>query len=139
MIGDLRDPSYLNVFNGFHTYIELNRSSMRDLYLMMKREMSLGLSGIIFNEAIEAIKEGKSLNVERKTLFYTVVPGYDDRKIRYPGNYLDRAGGETYRMFWEDALKSGAGIILLIVIVAIVLLKRRKQTHLTFVERCVFA
>lgn len=112
MIGDLRDPSYLNVFNGFHTYIELNRSSMSDLYLMMKREMSLGLSGITFNEAIEAIKEGRILSVERKALFYTVVPGYDDRKIRHPGNYLDRAGGKTYRMFWEDALKSGAGIMI---------------------------
>jgi len=112
MIGDLRDPSYLNAFNGFHTYIELNRSSMRDFYLMMKEEMSLGLSGITFNEAIEAIKEGKVLNVERKALFYTVIPGYDDRKIRYPGNYLDRAGGETYRMFWEDALRSGAGIVI---------------------------
>jgi len=113
MIGDLRNPLYLNVFNGFHTYIELNRSSMSDLYLMMKREMSLGLSGITFNEAIEAIKEGKILDIERKALFYTVVPGYDDRKIRYPGNYLDRAGGKTYRMFWEDALKSGARLIII--------------------------
>jgi hypothetical protein len=75
--------------------------------------MRVGLAGQDFKESVEALKSGAPITVQEKTLFYTVTPGYDDRKIRSPGNYLDRMNGETYREFWEDALSSGARRILI--------------------------
>lgn len=33
----------------------------------------------------------------------SAVPGYDDRVIRQPGRFLDRAGGALYRSMWDAA------------------------------------
>jgi glycoprotein endo-alpha-1,2-mannosidase len=113
LVGDTRSPNYLHVFDGFHTYIELNREVMKNLYISYNASMRIGLAGQDFKESVEALKSGNPITIQEKTLFYTVIPGYDDRKIRSPGNYLDRMNGETYREFWEDALSSGARRILI--------------------------
>jgi len=113
LIGDTRSPSYLHVFDGFHTYIELNREAMKNTYIFYNTSMRVGLAGQNFTESTVAIMSGNPINIQEKTLFYTVVPGYDDRKVRSPGNYLDRMNGETYRRFWEDALSSRARCILI--------------------------
>ena len=113
LIGDTRNSMFLNVFDGFHTYIELDRNIMKKLYSKYKTYMNLGLYHMDAGEAIEAAKHGKILELEEKALFYTIIPGYDDRKIRHPGNYLDRKDGETYRVFWNDALDAGAEHILI--------------------------
>ncbi|MFW6161239.1 MAG: glycoside hydrolase family 99-like domain-containing protein [Planctomycetota bacterium] len=34
----------------------------------------------------------------------TIIPGYDDRKIRDPGIHAPRHGGQTYRVLWEEAI-----------------------------------
>ena len=34
----------------------------------------------------------------------TVIPGYDDTKIRTPGINAERQGGQTYRVLWEEAI-----------------------------------
>ena len=113
LIGDTRNPNYLHIFDGFHTYIELNREVMKNTYIFYNISMRIGLAGQNFTESISALRSGNPITAQEKTLFYTVVPGYDDRKIRSPGNYLDRMDGETYRKFWEDALSSGARCILI--------------------------
>jgi len=113
LIGDTRNPNYLNVFDGFHTYIELNREVMKNLYAVYNTSMRVGLAGQNFIESVEALKSGNPITVQEKTLFFTVVPGYDDRKISSPGKYLDRMNGETYMKFWKDALSSGAKCILI--------------------------
>jgi hypothetical protein len=75
--------------------------------------MNVGLHHVDAGEAIEAAKHGKILELDEKATFYTIIPGYDDRKIRSPGKYLDRRYGETYKAFWNDALDSGAEHILI--------------------------
>jgi hypothetical protein len=95
LVGDTRSSNYLQVFDGFHTYIELNREVMKNLYVSYNASMRIGLAGQDFKESVEALKSGNPITIQEKTLFYTVTPGYDDRKIRPPGNYLDRMNGEA--------------------------------------------
>ena len=95
LVGDNRSPNYLHVFDRFHTYIELSREVMKNLYIFYNASMRVGLAGQDFKESVEALKSGAPITVQEKTLFYTVTPGYDDRKIRPPGNYLDRMNGEA--------------------------------------------
>jgi hypothetical protein len=42
----------------------------------------------------------------------TVIPGYDDTKIRKPGLAVERYGGELYRAQWEEAIKADPHWIL---------------------------
>lgn len=113
LIGDTRNPEYLHVFEGFHTYIELNRENMKNTYIFYNTNMRIGLAGLDYSDAIENIKNGSPIKIQEKILFYTIVPGYDDRKIRIPGNFLDRINGDTYRKFWNDALENKAEHILI--------------------------
>jgi hypothetical protein len=113
LIGDTKNPEYLHVFDGFHTYIELNQDDMKNTYIFYNNSMKVGLIGQDFSETIAILKSGNPIKIQEKILFYTIIPGYDDRKIRSPGNYIDRADGEIYRAFWRDALESGARHILI--------------------------
>jgi glycoprotein endo-alpha-1,2-mannosidase len=42
----------------------------------------------------------------------TVIPGYDDTKIRKPGLAVDRRGGELYRAQWEHAIEADPDWVL---------------------------
>jgi hypothetical protein len=41
----------------------------------------------------------------------TVQSGYDDRKIRYPGSYVDREDGAFYRRQWESVLAAKPDVV----------------------------
>jgi hypothetical protein len=43
----------------------------------------------------------------------TIIPAYDDTKIRKPGIRTDRFGGEAYRKQWEAALTLNPDWILI--------------------------
>src|SRR5439155_7819044 len=43
----------------------------------------------------------------------TVIPGYDDTKIRKPGLKVERLDGQVYRVLWEEAIKSNPDWILI--------------------------
>lgn len=43
----------------------------------------------------------------------TVIPGYDDTKIRTPGINAERHDGETYRALWEEAIAAGPDWVLI--------------------------
>jgi glycoprotein endo-alpha-1,2-mannosidase len=43
----------------------------------------------------------------------TVIPGYDDTKIRKPGLNASRQAGQTYRVLWEEALKADPDWVLI--------------------------
>jgi hypothetical protein len=43
----------------------------------------------------------------------TVIPGYDDTKIRKPGLKADRLDGRTYRVLWEEAVKAKPDWVLI--------------------------
>jgi hypothetical protein len=43
----------------------------------------------------------------------TLIPGYDDTKIRKPGLKAGRQDGQTYRVLWEEALKADPDWVLI--------------------------
>jgi len=43
----------------------------------------------------------------------TVIPGYDDTKIRKPGLDADRLDGEVYRVLWDEAIKAAPDWVLI--------------------------
>lgn len=43
----------------------------------------------------------------------TVIPGYDDTKIRKPGLKADRLNGRAYRVLWDEAIKARPDWVLI--------------------------
>jgi hypothetical protein len=43
----------------------------------------------------------------------TVIPGYDDTKIRHPGLKMDRQNGQVYRLLWQAMLDSKPDWVLI--------------------------
>ena len=43
----------------------------------------------------------------------TVIPGYDDTKIRKPGLKADRLNGQVYRVLWDEAIKAKPDWVLI--------------------------
>ena len=43
----------------------------------------------------------------------TVIPGYDDTKIRKPGLKADRLDGQVYRVLWDEAIKARPDWVLI--------------------------
>ncbi len=113
LVGDTRNPAYLHVFDGFHVYIDLDRNSMRRTYVFYKNYMSIGLIGDDYNTAFSKMTEGVPVTIQEKAIFYTVIPGYDDTRIRDSGKILARNGGLTYSSYWLDALSLNASSILI--------------------------
>ena len=48
-----------------------------------------------------------------RPVLFTVACGYDDRKIRYPGNLTDRENGAYYRRQWETALAGEPDVVVI--------------------------
>jgi glycoprotein endo-alpha-1,2-mannosidase len=93
-LGDSFNLETLSVMDGLHTYNPV--------------------SSLIRGEAL-ASKYTAVANAarERDKLFAaTVLPGYDDRKIRSPGIYLPRENGGCYHRTWYAALTSEADWVL---------------------------
>ncbi len=104
LIGDTRNPEYLNIFDGFHIYNELNITIAYNIFKMFNEQMLYGFKCNDFNnfdDLLNSIKRYKSINVYEKLICFTVIPGYDDRKIRYPGKLLKREDGKTYSLYWK--------------------------------------
>ena len=113
LIGDLRTPAYLSVFDGFHIYSELNLSEAQPIYRMFSEQMDIGPDALTFGEALKEIESTGRLVIRRKLTCGTVIPGYDDRKIRDPGAFVDRMGGETFRAYWQVARESDLDCVLI--------------------------
>ena len=43
----------------------------------------------------------------------TLIPGYDDTKIRKPGLKAERQDGEVYRVLWQEAIKAKPDWVLI--------------------------
>lgn len=91
-IADTFDLSYAATFDGFHTYnpIWIKEEDLNNTYS----------------------DQAKAVRVAGKIWATTVCPGYDDRKIRSPGNYVSRDGGAFYNLTWESAIRSDPDIVL---------------------------
>jgi len=80
-MADRLDTKYLQVFDGLHTYSPLSAAGQ-------------------YPELSSACKE------RGKIFAATISPGYDDRIIRRPGMFVDRANGSFYRDMWERVMLS---------------------------------
>ncbi|MBN1421817.1 MAG: hypothetical protein JXP34_23790 [Planctomycetes bacterium] len=84
------------IFDGLHTYNPVGLFRGRPLPEI--RAVCVGLYRDIVGRA----------RARGRIAAATVIPGYDDTKIRTPGIAVDRTGGELYRLQWEEAARAGA-------------------------------
>jgi len=120
-VGGLAQPqwlSYLNVFDGFHSYKILNSSSMNGTYSYFSTNMNVGLpGGLSWDEALNYISLSTPVSIEQKALFFTVLPGNNRTgAVRVGGgpiSFVDRLGGETYARSWQFAISSNATDVLI--------------------------
>jgi len=100
-IGDMFDKKYAIYFDGIHIYNPIR--IVKHFEPLFKdysyKELGPSLGDALYLMASSIAKKYEIL------LFTTVLPGYDDRKVRVPGNYLDRYNGYTYNLTWIAALK----------------------------------
>ncbi|GIX05976.1 MAG: hypothetical protein KatS3mg115_0379 [Candidatus Poribacteria bacterium] len=101
LIADGYREAYAVAFDGVHTYNPVGwvRGKAPDLLRSAARER--------YSEAVQLARRFG------KIACLTVIPGYDDTKIRTPGIAADRQGGETYRVLWEEAIAADPDWVLI--------------------------
>ena len=100
-IGDQFSYGAARIFDGIHTY---NTAGLL-------RGMEPGAARKWAAETYPAwVKMGDEAG---KISALTVIPGYDDTKIRKPGLAVKRYDGELYRAQWEEAIKADPHWVLI--------------------------
>lgn len=101
LIGDQISPKAASIFQGVHTY---------------------NPCGAMQGKTIEQVREWAKANYEQWVKIardegviscITVIPGYDDTKIRKPGIKVERFNGELYRAQWEEAIAAKPDWVLI--------------------------
>lgn len=98
--GDRFSPEAVRVFHGLHTYITAGqlRGKSPDEVRAWCRETFPGWVKL-------ARDAGKQVAL-------TVIPGYDDTKIRKPGLVVERFDGQSFAIQWEEAIAAQPDWIL---------------------------
>jgi hypothetical protein len=112
LTGDTQNPSFRDVFDGFHRHGSQNPVEMGKVYDVYKDMFEFGLRESGFEDAVGKIMRGETINIQEKVRCFTVHPGYDFTKVGRPELVLDRRGGSTYTEYWENALKQDADCVL---------------------------
>ena len=99
-IGDQFSEDAARTFDGVHTYN--TAGSLRNLSPETTRKWA----------AEKYPSWVKLADGAGKICAITVIPGYDDTKIRKPGLSVGRYDGELYRVQWEEAIKADPHWIL---------------------------
>jgi hypothetical protein len=92
LIADGYRDSYARIFDGLHVYnicAQIQGQSPQELATW---------SQDAFADAVQTAKQHGRLAC------ITIIPGYDDTKIRTPGINARRQDGETYRVLWKQAI-----------------------------------
>jgi len=100
-IADGIQPGYAGLFDGIHSY-----NTMGD-YLKRPEADWPGIAAKHMNDSIRFAK------AHGRIACATLVPGYDDTKIRRPGANLERADGRLYDAQWRTALATQPDWILI--------------------------
>jgi len=100
-IGDKFSYGSARVFDGVHTY-----NTAGSLRGMRPAEVRKWVAGTYQSWVQLADQAGKISAI-------TVIPGYDDTKIRKPGLAVGRYDGKLYRAQWEEAIKADPHWILI--------------------------
>ncbi len=101
LVGDGFSDAAAHVFDGLHTY---------------------NTAGQIRQKPPDAVREWAEgtyphwvglADAARRISTLTVIPGYDDTKIREPGLAVPRHGGRSYRVQWEEAIRADPHWVLI--------------------------
>jgi glycoprotein endo-alpha-1,2-mannosidase len=101
LVADGYQDGYARIFDGIHTYNICGWVQGKSPENLKK------LSKESFNDAVKmARKQGKISCI-------TIIPGYDDTKIRKPGINAERMDGQTYKILWESAISADPDWVLI--------------------------
>jgi len=101
LIADGYNESFARMFDGVHTY---------------------NICGDVRGKSPDALRTwsaqhySSSVNLARhagRISCVTVIPGYDDTKIRKPGLNAARQDGQTYRVLWDEAMRAQPDWVLI--------------------------
>jgi hypothetical protein len=100
LVADGYQDKFARIFDGIHTYNICgwvkgkNPGELREF------------SARSFAGAVEMAKRRGRISC------ITIIPGYDDTKIRKPGLKAERQDGQTYCVLWEEAIKADPDWVL---------------------------
>jgi len=100
-IGDQFSYGAARVFDGLHTYNTAGR--LRGMTPAAARKWAAET----YRSWVQIADEAGKISA------LTVIPGYDDTKIREPGLTVERYGGELYRVQWEQAIEADPHWVLI--------------------------
>jgi len=100
-LGDQMSRAAARVFDGIHTYN--TAGTLRDKTPQEAREWAVSTYPA-WVAAADALRRISTI---------TLIPGYDDTKIRKPGLRVERYEGQLYRCQWEEAIKADPHWILI--------------------------
>jgi glycoprotein endo-alpha-1,2-mannosidase len=100
-IGDSLGRSAARVFDGVHTYNPVG---------VLENKPLSAIQPTLEAHYREAIQTAGELG---RIACMTIIPAYDDTKIRKPGIRTDRFGGEAYRKGWDAALSLNPDWVLI--------------------------
>ncbi len=100
-IGDQFGYGAARVFDGLHTYNTAGQLQGRDPAAARQWAAETYASWV-------QLADGAG-----KLIAITVIPGYDDTKIRKPGLAVKRYDGQLYRAQWEEAIKANPHWVLI--------------------------
>jgi hypothetical protein len=101
LIADGYQPVFARLFDGVHTYNicgEVKDKSTNVLRAWASRN---------YADAVSLARQ------HRRISCVTVIPGYDDTKIRKPGLAASRQNGQTYSVLWEEAIRAQPDWVLI--------------------------
>lgn len=101
LIADGYKPVYARLFDGVHTY---------NIAAAVAGKSPEALRAFI---APRYARDVKLARTHGCISCLTVIPGYDDTKIRKPGLKADRFDGQTYRTLWEEAIRAKPDWVLI--------------------------
>jgi len=101
LVADGYREDYARLFDGVHTYNPCGWVAGK------KPDELAALSRKTFADDVALARS------QGKVSCLTVIPGYDDTKIRKPGLDAKRQDGETYRVLWEQAIAADPDWVLI--------------------------
>lgn len=101
LIGDRISPEAARIFHGVHTYNPCG--ALQGKTVDQVREWAKAT----YAEWVRIAREADVISC------ITVIPGYDDTKIRRPGIKVERFDGELYQVQWEEAMAANPDWVLI--------------------------
>lgn len=101
LVADGYRDMYARVFDGLHVYNIAGATKGRDVPQLR------AFASQSFPAAVQTARKRGAIAC------VTIIPGYDDTKIRTPGLVAERYGGEAYRTLWSEAIKADADWVVI--------------------------